>query len=72
MRGGEEKEKEKKMISPPKGKNKTNQKKERLLKQRLNKNLLRKQRLKPGPIVTATAVRSFSVRLALSSASCTT
>lgn len=71
MRGGEEKER-KKMISPPEGKIKTNQKKERLLKQRLNENLLRKQRLKPGPIVTATAVRSFSVRLALSSASCTT
>lgn len=32
----------------------------------------RRQRLKPGPIVTATAERSLSVRLALSKASCTT
>ena len=35
-------------------------------------NLPRRQRPKPGPMVTATAERSFSVKLALSSASCTT
>lgn len=37
-----------------------------------NNQLPRRQRLKPGPIVTATAERSASVNLALSSASCTT
>lgn len=34
--------------------------------------LPRRQRLKPGPIVTATADRSSSVNFALSRASCTT
>lgn len=34
--------------------------------------LPRRQRLKPGPIVTAIADRSLSDKLALSSASCTT
>jgi hypothetical protein len=34
--------------------------------------LPRRHRLKPGPIVTATADRLVAVKLALSSASCTT